>query len=150
MMLIGDIWLEHDVDDGRIAAAVAAAFGVGRVSVWPQNGVTNLEADVIVQRERELGDFPYHLALTATATSGIEAMPDDRFRPAIETMAQILGQSIFTQLGEQHPGDFFLVVPSGESTVVELDEDAGDEGRIELTPESRRRWEALTVVAAAD
>ncbi len=150
MMLIGDIWLEHDVDDGRISAAVAAAFGVGQVSVWPQNAVASLGADVIVQREREQGDFPCHLALTATATSDIETMPDDRFRTAIETMARLLGQSVFTQLGEQYPGDFFLVVPSGESMVVGLDEDAGDEGRIELTPESRRRWEALAAVTAAD
>jgi len=150
MMPIGDIWLEHDVDDRRIAAAVATGFAVNSVTVWPRNGVKELDADVIVQCDHEPGDFPFHLAFTATPASGIDTMPDGRFTTAVKVMARDLSQSIFTQLTEQYPGDFLIVVPDGNSLVVALDDDAGDQGRIELTPESRRRWESLAAVAAAD
>jgi hypothetical protein len=150
MMPIGDIWLEHEVDDRRIAVVVAAGFAVNSVTVWPRNGVMELDGDVIVQRDHEPGDFPFHLAFTATPASGIDTMPDGRFTTAVKVMARDLSQSIFTQLTEQYPGDFLIVVPDGNSLVVALDDDAGDQGRIELTPESRRRWESLAAVAAAD
>ena len=149
MMLIGDIWLEREVEDSRIAMAVAMALAVRQVTVWPQNGVMDRGGDVIVQRDREPGDFPFHLAFTATPASGITAMPDERFIHAVTEMAQAFGQSILTQLDGQHPGDFLIVTPSGCRVTVELDEHAGDEGRIELTQESRRRWESVAAVATA-
>jgi hypothetical protein len=146
MMHIGDIWLEREVEDNRIASVVAAGFAVLHVTVWPQNGVLDLGGDVIVQRDREPGDFPFHLAFTATPESGIDVMPDERFANAVTEMAQGFGQSILTQLDGQYSGDFLIVTPGGGRLTVSLDENAGDEGRIELTLESRRRWEALAAV----
>lgn len=152
MTHLGDIWLEHDVvDDTEIASAVRVAFGVDRVTVWPMFAVTDLDADVIVQREHQEGDFRGNLSFSGMPATEFAALTDDQVLDAVRVVARELGQSLVTAISMQYPGDFLLIMPSGDTMPVEIDDDAAAEGRLELTPESRHRWKAAVAhVAAAD
>ncbi len=148
MIDLGDIWTQFEPSAAMLKSAVAAGFGVREVMVWPANEVSSLRGDVIIQVDHEPGDFPCHLGLIATSTSGIGFMPEARFMEAVAIMARQLNQSIMTGVGAPYD-DLWVVTPGGERIVVSLDDDIDDAGV--LTTESRQRWQAaIAQVSAAD
>src|SRR6187200_265511 len=102
MNYLGDILLDRDVPDEQIAQAIAAAFGVSRVTVWPMARVMDHDAGILLQRDRQDGDFPYLLRLTATPASGLPELPEMQFINAVRSIAQALGQDVLTDSGVQY------------------------------------------------
>ncbi|HYI25732.1 MAG TPA: hypothetical protein VD767_10010 [Thermomicrobiales bacterium] len=144
MNYLGDVLLHVNASDTQIAHAVSAAFDVPRVTVWPMAQVTNRSADLLVQRDLQDGDFPYLLRITATPSSGIGEFSDTHFVDAVRSLAEILGQDVLTDMGVQYQDNFLIVSPAGDAIEVTVDEDGLENGRIELTPESRQRRKKLT------
>jgi len=148
MSTIGQVLLESAATDREIAQAMARAFGVERVTVWPMGEVDDLDADILVQRENVPGEFPLALQITATdrERSGDEVIA------GVRTLAQLLGQFLLTDEAGVTPAfddDFLLISPTGETIMVAARNDALSEGRIELTPRSRARRNRLIATPLA-
>jgi hypothetical protein len=150
---IGQILLERPTSDEHIAEAVAGAFGVGHVTVWPMAQVFDLNADLIVQRDDQPGEFPALMRLAAMPGSGIgDKLSETEFIDRSRAIAAKLGQFLLTDDAGIDPFDyehFLLIAPGGETVVVEAEEQALNENRIELTPESRAHRATLAGSAAA-
>lgn len=153
MTYIGQMLLEAPTTDGKLARAVADAFGVHRVAVWPMSQVLEFEAGVIVQYAAQRGDFPVLLRITAMPGSGIETkLSDEQFIERLRSIARSLDQFVLTDDAGVDPfqyEDFLLVAPDGKTIVVVADEDALNENRIELTPASQGRRDDLARHVAA-
>lgn len=124
-----DIHTLRDIDDDRIAAAFAAAFGVSvsRIAVAPRStqegfnawGRPGLLALIQHGRDGEPGfDFPVTLAV---------GFPDDTFsvdnRPVLDMIARTLGEPMLSNLPEDPPDTWRLFWPDGTSQPVSLDDD---------------------------
>ena len=152
MKHIGDVLLEAPATDEKIASAMAEAFGVDRVTVWPMAQVADPDVDLLVERDTQPGDFPFVLTLGATPRSGLDSLTDEQVVARLRLLAQRLGQSFLTDAAGITPvfdDDFLLVSPSGDSIVVQVTFDGLSEGRIALTPESRRRRARLMATPLA-
>ncbi|HYI25361.1 MAG TPA: hypothetical protein VD767_08135 [Thermomicrobiales bacterium] len=147
MNFIGDVLLQSLPNDAHIARAVADAFGVRRVTVWPRSGVENVDTDFFVERETFPGEFPFALSLTATASSGLLVLSEDQIVDRMRVLAQRLEQSFLTDAAGFNPvfsDDYLLVTPNGDTAVVQVTFDGLRRGEIELTPESRTLLAELT------
>ncbi|HYJ13751.1 MAG TPA: hypothetical protein VEW66_09170 [Thermomicrobiales bacterium] len=148
MNTIGQILLESAVTDRQVANALAEAFGVERVTVWPMGEVDDMNADLVVQREHVSGEFPHALQLTATDRE----RSNDQVIEGLRNLARLLGQFLLTDEAGITPAfddDFLLVSPNGETTMVDARNDALSDGRIELTPESLARRARLMATPLA-
>ena len=89
---LGEVLLEFPATDAEIAHAVAAAYGVEKVTVWPVAEVDDVSADIVVQREDFPGEFPQSLALTATNDSdAVKLTENEVIERLIETLAEDSG-----------------------------------------------------------
>jgi hypothetical protein len=142
MKHIGDVLLEAPATDEQIASALAEAFGVDRVTIWPTAQVIDTNADILVERESHPGAFPYALTLVVTPRSGLDALTDEQIVERLRVLAQRLGQCFLTDAAGIDPvfdDDYLLLSPHGETIVVQVTFEGLRKGRIELTPESRQR-----------
>jgi hypothetical protein len=152
MKHIGDVLLEAPATDDQIASAMAEAFGVNRVTVWPMAQVADTSADILVERDSQPGEFPFALTLVATPKSGLGSLDDAQVVDMLRALAHRLGQFILTDAAGINPvfdDDFLLVSPNGDAIVVQVTFDGLRRGEIELTPASRARRARLMAAPLA-
>jgi len=157
MLYWTDLHLAHDVPDETIAHAVAAAFGLpdDAVAVAPQGTDEGMDAwqqhyiQILVQRVPRDDDsrdqFPIELSVT------LKAHAVDRPVQLVERIARHLGVPLMTDVGAPSYPDtrWRLVAPDGWSEVVDVDDDALDDGRMTLTPTAQQFLDAHTAPTQA-
>jgi hypothetical protein len=149
---LGEVLLEFPATDAEIAHAVAAAYGVEKVTVWPVAEVDDVSADIVVQREDFPGEFPQSLALTATNDSDAVKLTENEVIERMRSIARTLGRCLLTDEAGIDPvfsDDYLLVTPSGDTAVVQVTVEGLRRGELELTQESRTRLVGLTAKTPA-
>lgn len=146
MLYWTDLHLECDVDDGRIAQAIAMAFGVPEVAVavvevseagasaWDRQGL-----QVFVQRDdldRSGHEFPVTLMVTLRQDARID-QPIEKVR----ALGEKLGIAMITDV-ETEGDEWRLVMPDGEDRLVHVEPEGDRRGELKLTPEDRAALES--------
>jgi len=147
-----DLHLAHDVPDEVIARAVASAFGIvdDAVAVAPfgsDQGMHAWQKDAVrillerVTRDEDARDqFPIELSVTLK-----DDAVDGPLR-IVERIARNLGVALMTDVGAPSYPDtcWRLVAPDGWSELVDVDDDAYDDGALVLTSDDQRLLDAHT------
>ena len=127
-----DIHLNHDDDNDRIAAAVAAAFGVSASRVIVADAMTpELDAAwdmpglfALVQRDDLIPPAERDPLFSATFQIIIRHdKPDASDRAVLETIARVLDQPVMSDIAADGPDTWRLFWPDGTSMPVLLEDD---------------------------
>ncbi|MGH2562483.1 MAG: hypothetical protein ACRDJH_25775 [Thermomicrobiales bacterium] len=132
-MLWTDLALDRDIPNNRLREAWAAVFGIAPeevaivVDIAEENPWTDPRARIGLERRALPGEFPLQL-MAILHGSDLEARVASRDGElaTLRRLCNELGCRALVSTADIEPWEWLIVAPDGQTTVVELDEDALD------------------------